>query len=73
MSDDLINQRVIYPDPQTGRVGILVPSEECPSIEALIADVPYINTPGDIPHQVVHVDNIPADRAYRNAWTYEED
>ncbi len=60
--------RAIFPN-DDGGVSILVPSLNCPlSFEEIIAkDIP----PGK-PHQVVDVSEIPSDRTYRNAWTYEE-
>lgn len=64
--DEIYNKRVIYPN-DDGGVSILVPSPECPSIERLIQDLP-----DGVPYQIVHMNEIPTDRSYRNAWTYEE-
>jgi hypothetical protein len=66
MTDNVLSKRVIFPN-EEGGVSILVPSPECPNIDALIA-----NVPAGKPHQIVNVSDIPSDREYRNAWTYEE-
>jgi len=62
---DVQNFRVIYPN-EEGGVSILVPSSECTSIDRLVQDVP-----AGKPHQVIPVSQIPDDRTYRNAWTFE--
>ena len=67
MTENVLSKRVIYPN-ETGGVSILIPSSECPNIDRLIADVP-----AGKPYQVVNVSEIPDDRTYRNAWTYEEE
>ena len=64
---DYENVRVIYPN-DDGGVCIVVPSSECKTIDRLIQDVP-----AGKPYQVLHVSEVPDDKAYRNAWTYEED
>ena len=65
--DGVYNKRIIY-DNGEGGVSIIVPSPSCPSIDRLIQDVPAGRK-----YQVVDVNNIPSDRTFRNAWTYEED
>lgn len=65
-TESVYNKRVIYPN-EEGGVAILVPSPECPSIDRLIQDVPTGK-----PYQVLDVSEVPDDRTYRNAWTYEE-
>jgi len=65
--DGVYNKRIIY-DNGEGGVAIVVPSPSCPSIDRLIQDVPAGRK-----YQVVDVNNIPSDRTFRNAWTYEED
>ena len=51
-----------------GGVSILVPSTHCPSIDRLIQDVP-----AGRPYQVIDMSEVPTDRTFRNAWTFEED
>jgi hypothetical protein len=66
MSDQVYDKRIIYPSDEGG-VSIIIPSLECTSIDRLIQDVPTGK-----PYQVLNVSEIPNDRTYRNAWTYEE-
>ena len=64
--EGVYNKRVIYPNDEGG-VSILIPSTSCSSIDRLIQDVP-----AGKPYQVVNASEIPTDRNYRNAWTFEE-
>jgi len=64
--EGVYDKRVIYPNDEGG-VCILVPSTSCPSIDNIIKDVPEGK-----PYQVVDISDIPTDRTYRNAWTFEE-
>lgn len=56
--------RVIYPNNEGG-VSIIVPAADV-TLEQVLKAVPVGK-----PHQVVSVDDIPADRTFRNAWVYE--
>jgi hypothetical protein len=63
-----MNQRIIYKT-DDGGVAIIVPAPECGlSIEEIAAK----DVPAGKPFQIVNVEDIPADRTFRNAWTYEE-
>jgi len=64
--EGVYDKRIIYPNDEGG-VSILVPSTSCPSIDRMIQDVPEGK-----PYQIVNMSEIPTDRAYRNAWTFEE-
>ena len=64
--DGVYNKRIIY-DNGEGGVSIVVPSPSCPSIDRLIQDVPAGRK-----YQVVDISEVPSDRTFRNAWTYEE-
>ena len=64
--DGVLNKRVIYPNSEGG-VSIIVPSPSCSSIDKLVASVP-----AGTPYQIVDMSEIPTDRTYRNAWTFEE-
>jgi hypothetical protein len=76
-----MNQRIIYPNDEGG-VSIIVPSPNCGlTIEEIaVKDVPpvVVRQNGEVvsstprPYQIVDVENIPSDRTFRNAWTYEE-
>ena len=63
-----MNQRIIYPNDEGG-VSIIVPSSNCGlTIEQIAAK----DVPAGKPYQIVDVADIPSDRTFRNAWTYEE-
>jgi len=64
--DGVYNKRVIY-DNGEGGVSILVPSTHCPSIDRLIQDVPAGRA-----YQVIDMSEVPTDRTFRDAWTFEE-
>ena len=65
---DYENKRVIF-DNGEGGVSILVPSPNCElSLEQIIAK----DIPAGRPRQIVNNTDLPLDRTYRNAWTYEE-
>jgi len=65
--DGVYNKRIIY-DNGEGGVSIVVPSPSCPSIDRLIQDVPAGRK-----YEVVDISEVPSDRTFRDAWTYEED
>ena len=65
--NDVTNYRVIYPNDEGG-VSIIVPSRSCQSIDRMVQIVP-----SGKPYRVVSVSDIPSDRTYRDAWTFEED
>ncbi len=65
-----MNQRIIYPT-DDGGVAVIVPTPEyleTHTIEELAAK----DVPTGKPYQIVDVADIPTDRTFRNAWTYEE-
>ena len=65
-----MNQRIIYPT-DDGGVAVIVPAPEyleTHTIEELAAK----DVPAGKPFQIVEVEDIPEDRTFRNAWTYEE-
>ena len=63
-----MNSRIIYPNDEGG-VSIIVPAPECGlTIEQIAAK----DVPEGKPYQIVDVADIPSDRTFRNAWTYEE-
>lgn len=65
-----MNQRIIYPSDDGGVVVIIPTPEylETHTIEELAAK----DVPAGKPYQIVDVADIPTDRTFRNAWTYEE-
>ena len=65
--DGVYNKRIIY-DNGEGGVSIIVPSPYCPSLDQLAASVPAGRA-----YQVIDISDVPSDRTFRDAWTYEED
>ena len=62
------NQRIIYPNDEGG-VAIVVPAPDNGlTMEQLAAKV----VPAGKAYQIVDVADIPSDRTFRNAWTFEE-
>ena len=77
-----MNSRVIFPT-DDGGVSVIIPAAECGlSIEEIAAkDVPPIVVRGPDgsvasstprPYKIVDVSDIPEDRTFRSAWTYQE-
>lgn len=63
-----INKRIIFPN-DDGGVAVLTPASECPlSLEEIIAK----DIPAGKPYEIIDSSELPSDRTYRNAWTYEE-
>lgn len=63
-----MNKRIIYPN-DNGGVSIVVPATDCKmSIEEIAAK----DVPAGKPYQIIDVSDIPIDRTFRNAWTYEQ-
>ena len=62
------SKRVIYPN-DDGGISIVIPSPNCGLTFQQIIDK---SVPLGKPYQIVDVSDIPNDRTYRNAWTYEE-
>jgi len=62
------NQRIIFPNDEGG-VSIVVPAPDNGlTMEQLAAKT----VPSGKPFQIVDVADIPSDRTFRNAWTFEE-
>jgi|TARA_Y100000052_G_C2924955_1_gene70702 hypothetical protein len=63
-----ITKRIIYPNDEGG-VSIVVPS---PNTSLSLAEIEARVVPTGKSRQTVDVTDIPTDRTYRDAWTYEE-
>ena len=63
-----MDQRIIYPT-DDGGVAVIVPAPNC---GLTIQEIAKKDVPEGKPYQIVSVDDIPDDRSFRNAWTYEE-
>ena len=66
MSD--VTKRIIFPNDEGG-VSVIVPSPNC---ELTIEELAAKDVPAGKPFQIVNVEDVPSDRTFRNAWTYEE-
>jgi hypothetical protein len=60
------DKRIIYPN-DDGGVSIIVPAPGVTQEQVLMA------VPKNKPYQIVDVADIPADRTFRDAWTYTEE
>ena len=58
------DKRVIFPNDEGG-VSIIVPAPGVTEEQVLMA------VPKGKPYQIVDVDDIPTERLFRDAWTYE--
>lgn len=63
-----MDQRIIYPN-DDGGVCVIVPAPDC---GLTIKEIAAKDVPDGKPYQIVSVADIPDDRSFRNAWTYEE-
>jgi len=57
-----MNQRIIYPT-DDGGVAVIIPAE---SVEAAMKDIPE-----GAEYQIVDTADVPSDRTFRGAWTWE--
>jgi len=63
-----MNSRIIYPT-DDGGVAILVPAAECGlTIEQIAAK----DVPAGKSYKIVDVADIPTDRLFRNAWSWQD-
>ena len=61
--------RIIYPN-DDGGVSIIVPAPE--ALETMtIEEIAAKDVPAGKPFKIVDVSDIPSDRTFRNAWSYE--
>jgi hypothetical protein len=62
-----MNKRIVYKNDENG-ISIIVPAEECGlTIEEIVAkDVPTGKA-----YNIVDVSEIPTDRTFRDAWTWQ--
>ena len=67
--------RIIYKNTDN-TIGILIPTQEALSFLHNAGVNPYYaiaekDVPKDLPYKIVSVDDIPSDRAYRDAWEWD--
>ena len=63
-----MNQRIIYPT-DDGGVAVIVPATEC---GLNIQEIAKKDVPAGKPYKIVDVSDIPEDRTWRNAWTWQD-
>lgn len=62
-----MNERIIYPN-DDGSISIIVPASECGlTIEQIAAK----DVPAGKKYHIVDVSEIPTDRTFRGAWTWQ--
>jgi hypothetical protein len=61
-----MNQRIIYPTDDNG-VAVIIPAECGLTIDQIAAK----DVPQNTPFEIVDVSEIPSDRTFRGAWTWE--
>jgi hypothetical protein len=64
-----MNQRIIYKTTDGG-VAVIVPSPNCLQ-EHTIEQIAAKDVPAGKPYEIVDVSEIPSDRTFRGAWTWE--
>jgi hypothetical protein len=63
-----MNSRIIYPT-DDGGIAIIIPAAECGlTIEQIAAK----DVPTGKPYKIVDVADIPTERLFRNAWSWQE-
>jgi hypothetical protein len=62
-----MNKRIIYPT-DDGGVSIIVPSPNC---GLTIEEIAAKDVPAGKPYEIVDAADIPSDRTFRNAWTWQ--
>ena len=62
-----MNQRIIYQNDEGG-ISIIVPAEEC---GLTIEEIATKDVPQGKAYNIVDVSDIPEDRTFRNAWTWQ--
>jgi hypothetical protein len=62
-----MNQRIIYPT-DDGGVAVIIPAPEC---GLTIEEIATKDVPSGKPYKIVSVNDIPSDRTFRGAWTWQ--
>lgn len=64
-----MNKRIIYPNDEGG-VCVLIPTPEYMATHT-IEELAAKDVPSGKPYEIVDAADIPSDRTFRNAWTWE--
>ena len=62
-----MNERIIYLN-DDGGISIIVPASEC---GLTIEEIAAKDVPAGVAYQIVDVSDIPTDRTFRGAWTWQ--
>jgi hypothetical protein len=62
-----MNKRIIYQNDEGG-ISIIIPAEEC---GLTIEEIASKDVPSGKAYNIVDVSDIPEDRTFRNAWTWQ--
>ena len=62
-----MNKRIIYQNDESG-ISIIIPAEEC---GLTIEEIATKDVPQGKEYYIVNVSDIPEDRTFRNAWTWQ--
>ena len=63
-----MNSRIIYPT-DDGGVAVIVPAAEC---GLTIQQIAAKDVPMGKPYKIVDVADVPSDRVFRNAWSWQD-
>ena len=63
-----MNQRIIFPNDEGG-VSVIVPAPEC---GLTIEEIAAKDVPAGKPYKIVDVSEIPSDRTFRSAWSWQD-
>ena len=64
-----MNQRIIYPNLEGG-VSVIIPTPE--ALETMtIEEIAAKDVPQGIEYKIIDVSELPLDRTFRNAWSWE--
>lgn len=62
-----MNERIIY-ETQEGGVAVIIPSPEC---DLTIEEIAAKDVPEGVEYHIVDVSEVPSDRTFREAWSWE--
>jgi hypothetical protein len=62
-----MNSRIIFPNDEGG-VAVIIPAPEC---GLTIEEIAAKDVPAGKPYEIVDVSEIPEDRTFRGAWTWQ--
>jgi hypothetical protein len=64
-----MNQRIIYPNLEGG-VSVIIPTPE--ALETMtIEEIAIKDVPQGLSYKIIDVSELPSDRTFRNAWSWE--